>query len=330
MDSSESEQQTLEDLLIENLRLYLFILTEKLPDFTFPLILPPYQKIQEDVLLEVYEQLVKIGKRPAVNVLLYSYGGDAHSAFHIGRILQEYVTDRLSIFILREAKSAATLLACAGDLLVMSEISELGPMDPQIPTKHGGSARFSPLAIKHTLELIASEGQSGHKEIATALSEKLPEPLLLGEHLKSLQTGKSYLENLLSGRMLKDKQSEARAIANSLVEGYPDHGYCIDYREARRLGLNVVRPPDAISADLFNVMKSYHRVMQHLTRVLNSVDQEEAALSMLTKLQQLASNIIDTQLDRESARRGKTQADSGPPLRIVGPAGAKPRRRVKS
>ena len=31
------------------------------------------------------------------------------------------------------AKSASTLLACAGDVIYMTPMAELGPVDPQVP-----------------------------------------------------------------------------------------------------------------------------------------------------------------------------------------------------
>lgn len=55
-----------------------------------------------------------------------------------------------------------------------------------------------------------------------------------------LEIGKEYLKRLLASRMFagEDKAEEsAKGIARQLVEGYADHGYCIDVDEARRLGL---------------------------------------------------------------------------------------------
>lgn len=242
-------------------------------------------------------------------------GGDAHSAYHIARLLQKYAEKKLVIYVLREAKSAATLLACGADEIIFSEISELGPMDPQIREQRVDQ-RFSPLAIKHTLELLAGESAKGHKEIVEALSEKLPPPLILGEHLKSLETGKIYLRNLLAARMLGGDEKRAEVIAQQLVEGYPDHGFCIDFGEAKNLGLMVKNPDEQISGEIYAIMVAYRKAWKEFDRLFESEDSENRpkALDIYRGMRRLAAEVIDEQLEKEklSVSDDSTASDTAP------------------
>lgn len=296
--------------------------TTKVDGFVYPLIIPPLQSINEDILFEIYPDLRRIGKRDKLHVLLYSYGGDAHTAFHIGRLLQQYSTKELLIYVLREAKSAATLISCAADRIIFSDISELGPMDPQI--RHNGTdERFSPLAIKHTFDLLQEETQKGHIEIVKSLTEKLPSPLILGEHLKSLETGKDYLIKLMKGRMFKEAESEKIIdIAEKLVMGYPDHGYCIDFTESDSLGLKVEHVSEDLDDEIFEVMQSYKIVWdsfdQHITearkaRKMGDKKSEEKELNQATELynslKKVTKNIIDEQIGKKEQVIQKVKSD---------------------
>jgi len=89
---------------------------------------------------------------------LDTFGGDADAAYHIGQVLQNKLGDKeLSVLILRYAKSAGTLLACAGDKILMHSASELGPIDPQIyleETKRWVSAKTIRDSLRQALETL--------------------------------------------------------------------------------------------------------------------------------------------------------------------------------
>lgn len=241
-----------------------------------------------------------------MHVLLYSYGGDAHTAFHIGRLLQNY-SEELFIYILREAKSAATLISCAADRIIFSEISELGPMDPQIKRsdmKH----RFSPLAIKHTFDFLHNQSEENHAQIVKVLTDKLPDPLIIGELLKSLETGKDYLSKLMRARMFRDKQEGVNEISEKLVTGYPDHGYCIDFDEAKEIGLKVEKIESQYEESLIEIMRSYKNVWDRFDFLMknarNAETQKEKskqfdeAFALYDDLKKLARNVIKHQKEK--------------------------------
>jgi hypothetical protein len=178
-----------------------------------------------------------------LDVLVHSGGGDIHSAHNLGLLFRRYATEELNFLIPRWAKSAATLLVCSGNRILMSPVAELGPIDPQITQMipfEKRMERFSPLSIEATLDLIRNEFKDGEEQLATGLLERLQFPLTLGGFSRALRIGKEYLTRLLTSRMFSKDEvgiNTAKRIGESLVEGHSDHGYCIDIDEAREIGL---------------------------------------------------------------------------------------------
>jgi hypothetical protein len=118
---------------------------------------------------------------------------------NLAQILRSFGTENLTFIVPRWAKSAATLLVCAGDRILMAPPAELGPLDPVIVEMNPLERRmeqFSPLHIDATLELIREEYKNGNKQLADGLMQRLQFPLTLGSFKKSLDIGKQYLEKL--------------------------------------------------------------------------------------------------------------------------------------
>lgn len=180
-------------------------------------------------------------------VIVDSSGGDIDAAYNLALLFRTYGKKELKFIVPRWAKSAATLLVCGGDSVMMTQVAELGPLDPQITQLNPLEQRleqFSPLHIESTLELIRNEFNQGNKELAEGLLQRLQFPITLGSFKKSLQVGKQYASRLLASRMLIEDSDLASQIANKLVEDFADHGYCINIDEAEELGLVVRRLTD--------------------------------------------------------------------------------------
>lgn len=185
----------------------------------------------------------KLKRKPEkLDVIVDSSGGDIDAAYHMAKMLSEVATKKLTFIVPRWAKSAATLLVCGGDEILMGNTSELGPLDPQIKEPDG--TWVAGLSLEATLNLLKEQMKKGNKEVATLLTNKLS-PLHLGEHLRALQISGKYLEELLLKRMFKNKKGKKKIIKNlkeKLAKGYTHHSYIIDYEEASKLKLKVKKP----------------------------------------------------------------------------------------
>jgi hypothetical protein len=76
---------------------------------------------------------------PELDILIESPGGLAEAVESIVAILRAKY-DHIRFLVPGMAKSAATMLALSGDQIVGGVTSELGPIDPQMPTGRGGYA----------------------------------------------------------------------------------------------------------------------------------------------------------------------------------------------
>lgn len=225
----------------------------------FPLLLGQ-QDIHTELVDRVFDDLRKGEyKSGALDVVVASSGGDIDAAYNLALLFRRYGKDKLTFIIPRWAKSAATLLACAGDEILMTPIAELGPLDPQITAMNPLEQRveqFSPLHIESTLRLIRDEFSNGNDKLAEGLMQRLQFPLTLGSFKKLLEVGQEYVERLLSSRMFKDDQKKAQRIGKELTTGYADHSWCITIEEAVEIGLNAVE----IEGDCLNVVWQIHRL----------------------------------------------------------------------
>ena len=190
-----------------------------------------------------------------IEILINSLGGDIDAAYNLACLFQKIGNKKLTFIIPRWAKSAATLLACAGDEIYMTDVAELGPLDPQITQINPMEERFeqfSPLHIQTTLEMIRNEYKNGSKELADGLLKRLQFPLTLGSFIKAHDIAKQYLIRLLKERMEKSGKLIATPedIALRLTKQYANHGFCINITEARKIGLNI-QEIDEIHLNLF-------------------------------------------------------------------------------
>lgn len=73
---------------------------------------------------------IRCSQKGEIALVLSSPGGDLHAAYKIGRFLRTRCKT-LKVYVPHQAKSAATFLCLAANEIVLSDRSELGPLDSQ-------------------------------------------------------------------------------------------------------------------------------------------------------------------------------------------------------
>jgi len=184
---------------------------------------------------KVYNAVTSFDERKPIMLILYSGGGDIAAGYLIGKLCRKY-GDRVVVCVPRQAKSAATLVACAGDEIHMGDLSELGPIDPQL-------GRHPLLGLGNAVEWVAHLVDRVPKSsdlFAQYLSVCL-EPIELGYFERVAESAAQYAERLLKGHADELKGDPAE-IARTLVYEYKDHGFVIDAEEASDIfGPDVVK-----------------------------------------------------------------------------------------
>lgn len=251
-------------------------------------------KITRELVDDVYEDLRANYKDcdGHLDIIVDSGGGDIDAAYNLAILFRKFGHQELNFIIPRWAKSAATLLVCSGNKILMTPVAELGPLDPQITELNpleGRLEQFSPLHIESTLDLIRDEFKEGNEKLAEGLLERLQFPLTLGSFKKSLDIAEQYLINLFeTGDIVSsnsNKGAEARKIANRLTRGYADHGYCIKIDEVKAMGLNA----SELIEEKLDLVWEIHRLNSQKRKIQKKIREEE----VMNKIKGIPPELLD-------------------------------------
>jgi hypothetical protein len=220
----------------------------------FPILFSFNREISKPDTDQIYDALSAIQGKQKIDVILFSRGGDPDQAYLIGTILQESATKKLTIIIPRYAKSAATLITCAADEIIMLPASELGPIELMVESPE--TKRYVPVrSFIESIEMIAKMDLGEMKlGVLKEVLAKIPITELrdfgrLTEHMESLT------EKLLSRRMFRGEGDKAKEVAKKLCEGYKSHTAPITPLDAKEIGLRLANTPENIKNLLWKLHK---------------------------------------------------------------------------
>jgi hypothetical protein len=112
-------------------------------------------------------------------LLLNTPGGGLHSSFKVARALRDSFK-YIEILIPHMAASGGTLISLIADKIIMGRMSQLSPVDPQLPYK---GRRVSALFVRHAFNRLCKVFETKTRDEAPyphqALAEKL-DPVLMG------------------------------------------------------------------------------------------------------------------------------------------------------
>jgi hypothetical protein len=193
-----------------------------------------------------------------LDLWINSPGGSAQTAEKIVAACRAVCDGEFRVVVPNMAKSAATMAACCSDQVVMGYLSELGPIDPQIPVRIGGMVRY----------VSAQSFLDGQKEAlaAVARAQSRNQPVIghlqllnspevgaawIAEMEREIKFGRDVVSKHLKRHMLPrlDPDADARSlgrraggIARDLSQANKrfSHGRMIGAEECRdELGLDV-------------------------------------------------------------------------------------------
>lgn len=202
-----------------------------------------------------------------LDLIVHSPGGSPDAAEALVHYLRSKFSD-IRIVVPQAAMSAATMLACAGDRIVMGKHSSLGPIDPQfLLATPSGTMAHPAQAILDQFDLAKDECKD--PQLLGAWMPILPQygPSLLLQCMNALDLAENLVAEWLRTWMLapqgRDKAArKARAIARTLSNHakFKSHGRPIHRDAARGMGLVVDNlEDDQVLQDL--VLTVYHATM---------------------------------------------------------------------
>lgn len=213
-------------------------------------------------------------------VVLQTSGGDPDAAFLITKTLRNH-SKHVSVCVPFYAKSAGTMICLGGNEILLTEVSELGPLDSQIMEEQEGSARSYKSALNgfkaleqvqaHTLQTLSIAAKLIQKnglrivdayELAAKFTGATSgtlyaqlDPKRIGEYARALQIGGKYGTMILTRYMGWSTEKAAKTM-DRLVTQYPSHGFVVDYEELVGLELPAKLAEGKLSA-IMNSMRNF-------------------------------------------------------------------------
>jgi hypothetical protein len=182
-----------------------------------------------------------------LDLLLHTPGGSPEAAADIIRACRSY-SNRFRVIVPNAAMSAGTLIAMGSDEIVMSDTSNLGPIDPQmifVQSKDVVIMRPAKSFIDAYIDLIDSARSAiAAKQPATPFLHLLDrqDPSWIIECLRARNATENLAKEQLKANMLKDKSEEkiAEVVKKFFEVGDKNtHGRSISPDEAMAFGLTI-------------------------------------------------------------------------------------------
>jgi hypothetical protein len=171
-----------------------------------------------------------------IMILLNSPGGGLHASFKVARAIRESFK-QIEMYVPHMAASGGTLIALAGDKIVMGIMSQLSPLDPQVYYK---GRQISALSFRHAYNRLCADFEKITKDEAPyplqVLAEKL-DPYHMEDWNSAIKTAEQYVETILT----LAKYKESGTLAHQLIHHFPDHDSDINFDTAQKLGIRVER-----------------------------------------------------------------------------------------
>jgi hypothetical protein len=194
---------------------------------------------------------------PNLDLILHSPGGSPHAAESLVNYLRSKFS-HIRVIVPHLAMSAAAMIACAADSIVLGKHSFLGPIDPQLVFSGPGGTKMVPAqAILDQFELAKQECQDPKKMGAWMPMLGQYGPGLLMQCRNSSDLSEQLVTNWLQQYMFKGqrgRKTKAMKIAKwlSAHKHWKSHGRQIPRTDLEAKGLKVEHlEVDPVAQDLF-------------------------------------------------------------------------------
>lgn len=227
--------------------------------------------VERDDVLPLTDLLYRVEQGTRLDFLLHTLGGEVDAAEKIAGLLLKAVGPKgeLRVIVPDCAKSAGTLISLAAQSVVMSDTSELGPIDPQIVTSTPDGSRSSRPAQSYidAYEDMIKRIQDGADGPAVqALIAKF-DPALLDMCRKALARSRKFAERFLREGMFRGETANFTAIASKLNSNaeWLSHGAVVNADDALTVGLKI-----DYRDECENEWQAYWRLYCEMRLTLNS------------------------------------------------------------
>lgn len=249
---------------------------------------PVGARVAMDIIPIISEQLRSIGKVKKIDLFLYTAGGDTMVPWRLVSMIREYC-EIFSVIIPYKAHSAGSMIALGADEIVMSDLSEISPIDPSTanvfnPNDPNNVQAKIPISVEDVISYFdLAKNKFGIKsdEDLTKIFNKFVEatpqihPLSLGNVNRIHNLIRLIAKRLLKSHKSKMKDDEIEKIVEYFTEKLYSHTYFIGRKEAKEeLGVKSVVDADAeLSKLMSDLYMEYANEMELQSAVWNPANE---------------------------------------------------------
>lgn len=203
----------------------------------------PGAQINRDDTLGFVELLHNVAPDTNLDLLLHTPGGDIDAAEKLINLIHNKAPKgTLRVIVPDFAKSAGTLMALGAKKIVMSDSSELGPIDPQIPIDDGQGNRInhSVLSFLEAYKQHAEDLKNNPNDpVARMMLDKF-HPATLKNFELVRNRARTFAEDQLNQWMQPTKATYSQIAGDLMnIEKWQSHGQMIGAQAAMQIGLEV-------------------------------------------------------------------------------------------
>jgi ClpP class serine protease len=201
-------------------------------------------QITRDDTLGFADLLHNVPRDSDLALLLHTSGGDIDAAEKLISMVRTVVgVGNLRVIVPDFAKSAGTLMALGADRIVMSDTSELGPIDPQVTLNdgHGNWIQHSVQSYLDAYETHYASLQKNPTDVAAKIMLGKLDPATVKMFEAVRNRARTFAEDQLKYNMFKSVTGNYTKIADELIntKRWLSHGQMISYQDAKDIGLSV-------------------------------------------------------------------------------------------
>lgn len=231
-------------------------------------------RIAMDVIPLISRQLQTVGKVKNIDLFLYSAGGDTMVPWRMVSMIREYC-HKFSVLVPYKAHSSATMIALGADEIVMSDLSELSPIDPSTanmfnPIDPSNSQNRIPISVEDVMayfDLVKNKFGIKNDEDLSRVFIKFVEsnpqihPLALGNVNRIHNLIRMLAKRLIKSHNVELREDEIEKLVDYFTEKLYSHQYFIGRREAKEdLALKTVLDAnDALSKAMTDLYEEYNK-----------------------------------------------------------------------
>ncbi len=234
---------------------------------------PQGASVADDVVPPLFHQLMTMGRQTKIDLMISARGGSPEAVWRVLSLLREFC-DHLSVIVPGQLFSASAFIALGADEIIMSPISELGPMHIQTVRSEPDdeASRFiNPFDIMEYMRFASF----WDVDTTTAFDRIEIDPMMLGSAMRAHNLAVEVCEKAVALSGKKYEEDEAMNIVSEFVTGSYSSNLPFTRRGCKELGLPVIDASPSLESKIGNLNNLY--LKQVSTRVpIDSGSQEQA------------------------------------------------------